>query len=164
MVERVFLTDTRRNVLSSEFEGADSTLESHKSRIRSRSRMALSELVEVAESNEIDNEDVFDPREIHALLEALFGDLEEIQPYHEAYHESAEARRSYFREYEYEKQLAEDISHIDTIYGGRLLDPNPPRTPEESFARNEKLAELDHSQFKDTHTTTHEKTEQDSSE
>jgi hypothetical protein len=72
MSERVFLTDARRDVLNGDFEGADSTLASHKSRIRTRAKIAIQELREVAESPEIRNEDVFEPDEMLYLFGALF--------------------------------------------------------------------------------------------
>lgn len=72
MPERVFLTDARRAVLRDEFDGAASTEHSHRSRIRTRSRLALKELIEVAQSEEIENADVFDPGDIEALITALY--------------------------------------------------------------------------------------------
>jgi len=66
-----FLTEKRRAVLEGRFEGSDGVERTHKSRIRARSRSALSELLEVAASPEVDNADVFDPELIHALLRAL---------------------------------------------------------------------------------------------
>lgn len=71
MVERVFLTDERRKVLAGDYEGPDATKRSHKSRIRSRARLALEELTEVAESPVIDSRDVFDPEDVRKLLQAI---------------------------------------------------------------------------------------------
>ena len=71
------LTDTRREVLSGDWEGSDSTLRSHKSDIRQRSKAAIEELIEVAESHEIDNESrvgderLFEPEQIRHLLAAI---------------------------------------------------------------------------------------------
>ena len=67
----VFLTDERRAVLSGEYDGADSTERAHRSNIRARSRTALDELIEVAQSPKIDNADIFDPDQVFLLLRAL---------------------------------------------------------------------------------------------
>lgn len=66
-----FLTDERRAVLNGNYDGADTTERVHRRNIKNRSRTALKELVEVAESSEIDNPDVFDPSDVHRLLVAL---------------------------------------------------------------------------------------------
>lgn len=71
MVENVFLTDSRREVLRGEYDGAESTEKSKKSHIRTQSKMALDELIEVAHSPEIDNSDVFDPEKLHILIRTL---------------------------------------------------------------------------------------------
>jgi hypothetical protein len=55
-----FLSDTHRKVLTGEFDGADSTLRTHKSEIRKRSKAALRDLVDVANSPEIENESTVD--------------------------------------------------------------------------------------------------------
>lgn len=69
--EKVFLTDSRREVLNGEYDGADNVRRTHKTRIRSKSRTALSELIDVATSPEIDNSDVFEPEQIRVLLTTL---------------------------------------------------------------------------------------------
>ena len=137
MVKKVFLTEARREVLADEFEGEDSTRGSHKSRIRTRARMALNELIEVAESDEIANEDVFDPRLIRRLLFAVFGDYEAIEPYSEAWEEDGMGPQAYLEKYDYETSVAEAINHIDTVYGGLLLDSEPPRSGKESVSEAE---------------------------
>lgn len=71
--ETVFLTDERRDVLHGEYEGADSTKRAHKSNIRSRTRTALDELIEVAASPAIDNSDVFDTEQVYTLISILLG-------------------------------------------------------------------------------------------
>jgi hypothetical protein len=70
----VFLTDSRRAVLEGEYDGAENTKRTHKSRIRDRGRTALAELIEVAQSAEIDNADVFDPEQVGALLFWILND------------------------------------------------------------------------------------------
>lgn len=72
-----FLTDTHRAVLSGDWEGSDSTLRSHKSEIRKRSKAALQDLITVANSTEIDNESrsdgerLFEPEDLRALLTSV---------------------------------------------------------------------------------------------
>ncbi len=79
----MFLTDRRREVLNGEFQGNPETLSSHKSRIRTRSRMALSELVEVAQSPEIHNSDVFEPEQVDLFIESILnGPIEEEDRHH----------------------------------------------------------------------------------
>lgn len=69
MVDKVFLTDERRAILNGEADHlTDESLRTGKYRIRRRARTALSELVDVAESPEIDNTDIFEPEEIQELL------------------------------------------------------------------------------------------------
>jgi len=72
--DNVFLTDDRQDVLNGDWEGLGSTRRSHLSNIRHRTRLALRELREVANSEEIDNAKVFDPDDLRALLEALLMD------------------------------------------------------------------------------------------
>jgi hypothetical protein len=67
----VFLTDTRRKVLMGEYDGADSNERSHRSRIRSRARTALDELLAIAASEEIDNSEVFEAEKLRALITTL---------------------------------------------------------------------------------------------
>lgn len=71
-----FLTDERRAVLNAEYDGAANTERTHKSRIRVRSRQAIEELIEVAQSPEIDNRDVFDPDDLARLIDALMAPRE----------------------------------------------------------------------------------------
>jgi len=63
-----FLTDERRAVLAGNYDGSESVERTHKSRIRERARSAVDELIEVAQSKEIENADVFDPAKIGTLL------------------------------------------------------------------------------------------------
>lgn len=67
----VFLTETRREVLSGNYDGAKNTERTHKSRIRARARTALDELLVVAASDEIENAEVFDPQKLRALITTL---------------------------------------------------------------------------------------------
>lgn len=63
-----FLTDERRAVLTGDYDGSESVERTHKSRIRQRARSAISELIEVAQSPEIENSEVFSPSQIGTLL------------------------------------------------------------------------------------------------
>lgn len=71
MSDRVLLNDKRESVLNAEYDGSDAALRNQKSRLRSSSRTALKELIEVAQSHEIDNTEVFDPDDVFRLLRAL---------------------------------------------------------------------------------------------
>lgn len=70
MVDNIFLTDSRRDVLNGVDELTDQSRYNAKSRIRQRARMALQELIEVAASPEIDNADVLEPNVLARLLDA----------------------------------------------------------------------------------------------
>jgi len=108
MVKRVFLTETRRDVLNGEFEGPDATKRSHKSRIRTRARMALQELIEVAASPEIDNADIFEPDDVTDLTEALiFNGRRGITP---LWNWEGEAEE-FYQEYAYQRQLSRLLYH-----------------------------------------------------
>jgi hypothetical protein len=63
-----FLTDTRREVLADEYEGDPRNEQTHKTRIRRQSSAVVDELTEVAQSGEISNIDVFDPKTVGDLL------------------------------------------------------------------------------------------------
>jgi len=73
-----FLSDTHRKVLTGDFDGADSTLRTHKSEIRKRSKAALRDLIDVANSPEIGNEStvdgdrLFEPKDdLNTLLSSI---------------------------------------------------------------------------------------------
>ena len=68
MVENVFLTEKRRKVLDGTDELSDSSRTVEKSRIRKRARMALRELEEVAQSDQIENRSIFEPEGVGRLL------------------------------------------------------------------------------------------------
>lgn len=71
MVEKAFLTDSRRDVLEGNSDLTDQSLYNAKSRIRTRARLALDELIEVAASPEIDNADIFTEQKMKVLLTNL---------------------------------------------------------------------------------------------
>ena len=70
----VILTDNRRDVLAGESDWSDDAIINEKTRIRKRSRTALGELIEVAQSSEIENRSVFDPEQIGTLLYWILND------------------------------------------------------------------------------------------
>ena len=150
MVEKVFLTPERRSVLEGRRDHSSGSTSTHKVRIRRRAKRALEELIEVAESDEIDKEDVFNPDQIRRLLIALFGDHRDIQPYYEAWEESDEALSEYKNKYEYERSLAEVLQHMHTLYVDLLLSPDPPLSAKERTARAEWLSAIDWRHFKKT--------------
>lgn len=69
----IFLTDTRRTVLETpdQLDYTDQSLRVEKSRIKSRSRDAVDELIEVAQSPHIDNTDWMNPEKLATLIHAL---------------------------------------------------------------------------------------------
>lgn len=81
MVQKVFITDRRRALLNDELDETKASIDVEKTRIRKRARMALAELIEVAESDAIDNDDVFDSDELGRLVMALFRDIEPATTY-----------------------------------------------------------------------------------
>lgn len=125
-MENLFLTEPRREILEGSTDWADSSIANEKSRIRARARLALAELIEVAESDEIDNADIFESGDIFDLLEALFGEQDDIPPYWEAWDESDEAIKEYQEEYRYERALVQSISTVVTLYEDRLLAMRKP--------------------------------------
>lgn len=72
MGDRVFLTEAREQVLEGTYDGSDEALRNQKSRLRHSTAVALAELQKVAASDEIDNEQVFDPEMVYQLLLSLF--------------------------------------------------------------------------------------------
>lgn len=70
----VILTDNRRDVLEGRSDWSDDAIINEKSRIRNKSRTALDELIEVAQSNRIENRSVFDPEQVGMLLFWILND------------------------------------------------------------------------------------------
>jgi len=66
--DNIFLTETRREVLAGESDLSGKSLANEKSRIRTRARAALTELIEVADSGEIENRDIFEPKQVGVLV------------------------------------------------------------------------------------------------
>jgi hypothetical protein len=74
MTEDLFLTENRRDVLDGSTNWADGSVTTEKSRIRGKTKTAISELIEVAQSTEIENRSVFDPEQIGTLLYWILND------------------------------------------------------------------------------------------
>jgi len=78
--DNIFLTETRREVLAGESDLSGKSLANEKSRIRTRSRAALAELIEVAQSEEIENRDIFEPAQVGLLIGLLIDDQAVMPP------------------------------------------------------------------------------------
>lgn len=113
------LTTKQREVLNGEFEGSDNAERIHRHRIEERSQKALEELIEVAESDEHDNSEVFPPEVIRELLQAIMGDPYDIEPRWER--DSMD-----YETYQYEMLLVEALGSLHTQYGDRLFRRDPP--------------------------------------
>lgn len=125
MVEHIFLTDKREAVLRDDTEGMkDATVRNHKSRTRSRARMALDELIQVAESDAIDNGEVFTEDRMVRLLEAIFGPPEEIEPRWEA--AATDNLDEHNEAYADERSLHTAISRVLSTYEHRLHNYSKP--------------------------------------
>jgi hypothetical protein len=70
----VLLTENRRDVLDGRSEWSEDAIINEKTRIRNKSRTALDELIEVAQSSEIENRSVFDPEKLGTLLYWILND------------------------------------------------------------------------------------------
>lgn len=70
MVDKVFLTDARRDALN-HYDKSNSNHRTHKSRVAERASVALDELLWVAQSPVIDHREVFPPEKVRALLVTL---------------------------------------------------------------------------------------------
>lgn len=80
MTDRVFLTEKRRDVLNGEYEGSDAALRNQKSRLKKSANTALDEVIAVAASGAIENdEELFHPDQIYRLLSALTTELNTFQ-------------------------------------------------------------------------------------
>jgi len=66
-----FLTEKRLKVLTGDYEGADNVRRTHLSNIREQSRLALSDLIRVAESPHVDTTEVIDPEALADLVRAV---------------------------------------------------------------------------------------------
>lgn len=121
MVKSVFLTEKRRKLLQGDRDDlTEQSTINEKSRVRTRARLAVDELIEVAESDEIENSTVFDPEDVERLLRAILGPEKDIRPFWEVADESTEIRRLYNERYAYERAVVDRLQHLTTIYDARL--------------------------------------------
>lgn len=133
MGDRVFLTEAREQVLEGTYDGSDGALRNQKSRLRHSAAIALTELQRVAASEEIENEEVFDPDIVYQLLLSLFSHYEGmVKVGLDTDHE----RDIYLATERAQLQIERDAdnSAIYTTYGGKIeelrdIDPNE-ETPE----------------------------------
>nr|WP_011225234.1 hypothetical protein [Haloarcula sp. AS7094]AAS13419.1 unknown [Haloarcula sp. AS7094] len=135
MVENIFLTDSRRDVLNGVDELTGQSRYNAKSRIRQRARMALQELIEFAASPEINNADIFEPNEIARLLDALMFQTEPpSRPRWNFEGDPVEYRDTY----RYQLALYGRLDHTLDGYGEMLhRDYAPGETPDFSSALDE---------------------------
>ena len=80
MTDNLFLTENRRDVLDGASEWSAASITTEKSRIRSKAGAALAELIEVAQSTEIENRSVFEPAQVGLLLGLLIDDPAVMPP------------------------------------------------------------------------------------
>jgi hypothetical protein len=120
MVERLFLTEPRQKLLDGELDWNESSVETEKSRIRTRASLALDGLIEVAKSDQIENSTVFEPEDIDRLLRAILGPDENITPFHSIIDETKEVRDRYNERYEYERAVTSRVHRVGNIYDHRL--------------------------------------------
>ena len=140
MVEKVFLTEQRRDVLEGEYEGSDKTLRSHKSKIRARANRALKELREVAESPHIDNEDVFESGDLAGLIHGLMAPRgTSITPRWNYDGDDAEFLEEYTFQIRVHRRLTTELEGYDKF----LNNLTPPGEPEPFFTEEqaEEIAE-----------------------
>jgi len=123
MVDKVFLTDSRRDVLEGTDDLENQSRINSKSRIRKRTRLALQELIEVANSLEIDNSTVFDPQQVHLLLDALFRNGQQrLTPLWDYDGDPAE----YNDEFTYQKTLHSSLNQSMTMYATAMTTEERP--------------------------------------
>jgi hypothetical protein len=72
MTERVILTEQRERLLSGKYEGSDTAERAQRHRLKNSTKVAIDELIQIAESPVLDNSDVFDPDDVFRLLRALY--------------------------------------------------------------------------------------------
>jgi len=126
MVEDVFLTDSRREVLDGDSNLNDQSLANEKYRIRKRARLALEELIEVAESDEISNESVIDSDGLVRLVAAtLSGDGRITSRWN---FDGSDAE--YRDRYDFQMDACWKIQHTVDGYADTLLEERPPKNRE----------------------------------
>lgn len=136
-VERIFLTDTRRRFLEEPESFSESAQKTNYYRLRNRARMALEELIEVYQSDRIDNSELVEPRQVGELLNALIGDPDDITPRNEFDGDF----RDWIDEYAYEDAVLSEIERASLRWRLILLG-TPVETTEAHQEYLEKLGDL----------------------
>jgi hypothetical protein len=118
----VILTEKRREVL----DNYDPDNDAERNRVyqtKKRAQTVIAELIDIAEGDSIENEDVFEPEEIRLLIQAILGDPFEIEP---PRWESDHAGEHY-REFAYEHAMTSSIETAIDDYLVRLnWETEPP--------------------------------------
>lgn len=126
MVENLFLTEHRRDVLNGESDLSGQSLANEKYRIRKRARIALQELIKVAEGGEISNDTVFDSGDLSRLVAAVLSGDEPITP-----RWNFDGTESEYRDrYGHQMDTCFRLSHAVDGYRDTLLER---RSPEERY-------------------------------
>lgn len=128
MSDRAFLTDRRENFLDGNYDLENAADRQVKSRLKKSSTIAFEELIAVAASPAIENEDVFETEQISRLLRAIMGDPEAIEPFYEAVDQGSEAREAHYEQYADERMLLNELRRIVMRYEERLERMQAPDT------------------------------------
>jgi len=81
MSEYGFLSESRQKIVNGETdEFADGTVRAYRHETKKKARMAIQELIQIANSTEFENRKIFDPQDIDELLEALLEEPEPVTP------------------------------------------------------------------------------------
>jgi hypothetical protein len=115
--DNIFLTDTRKEYLNNPESFSEDAQHAHFYRVRDRAQMALEELIEVYQSDVIDNSELFEPSDVHRLFDALLGDPTEITPRNKYDGEYTE----WAKEYRYEDALLAEIENLSMRWRVYLL-------------------------------------------
>lgn len=122
MTDRVFLTEKREQLLNGEYEGSPENLRAAKYRLRKSCRTALRELIAVAESEEIESADVFEPNDLARLIDYLMVPSGGLTPRWNYDGDPEEFREEYL----YQIQLHSRLNHALDGYGKMLHRDYPP--------------------------------------
>jgi hypothetical protein len=115
MTDRVFLTEKRRDVLNGEYEGSPDALRNQKSRLRKSARTALEELIAVANSEEIENGEVFHPNDLARLVHALMTPADGLTPLKNFDGTEVEYRQQYAYQFAVHGRLSHTLDGYDQL-------------------------------------------------
>jgi len=134
MAERGFLTDTQKEILAGKYEGTDDGEASARYRLRRRTEQAMKELVDVAESDEIEVDDDIWYRYIPTLVDAVIRPGTDFVSFPEFEGSEVEHRRRYPLQYALLDRLEENLEIYRENFstrkspGGLRGGPNDTRT------------------------------------